>query len=410
MKKLQVYLALQIKRVSRAFPAIIIMTFLLAGAMGLLVWMKLQSTQDGSGQSKVKLGIVGNDEESYLGVGIYALEHLDSSRFTCEFRHLSEADAKQQLEKGEISGYFIIPDGFVRSIIDGENKQVTFISGSSQAGIGTILIEQLAASISRIITDTQAGIYSMHEFYLEYDELESLYSDETDLNMLYLQLIMNRNGMYQIDQISITNQLSAMGYYTCAMILLFLLLWGINCCRLFVREDMALPRLLAAQGMHATAQMFAEFAAYLFLMFLNYVCIAAALSGIMQITGISLTELEGGGLAGHFVFFLRLLPVLPVIASMQLLLYEIVSGIISGILLNFGFAICLGYLSGCFYPLAYFPEIIQKAAEIFPTGIALSYMTDCLKEKFPASFAGLFCWTVLFFVTAVLVRKRKLVK
>lgn len=408
MKKLHIYLILQLKRVVKAFPAIIMMTFLLFGALGLLVWMKLESRPDEGAQQRVKLGIVGEDEDSYLGVGIYALEHLDSSRFTCEFLHLQEEEAREQLEAGELSAYVVIPDGFVRSIINGENKQVTFTSGSSQAGIGTVLVNQLASAVSNVVTDTQAGIYAMHEFYMDYEELKELYSDEVDLNLRYLQMILNRQNLYQLEQISVTNRLSAGGYYLCAIILLFLLLWGINCCFLFVKSDMALPRLLAAEGFGCFLQVLAEFAAYLFLMFLNYAGIAAVLLTGSSAAGVIVPEFAGVGLAEQIGFLIRILPVLPVIAAMQLLLYEIVSSLISGILLNFGLAICLAYLSGCFYPLAYFPAGIQKFAEVSPTGIAFSYMTDCYETGISARAAGLLVWLGVFLLLTTRVRKRKL--
>lgn len=410
MKKLHIYLVLQLKRVMKAFPAIIMMTFLLFGALGLLVWMKLESRPDDGAQQRVKLGIVGEDEDSYLGVGIYALEHLDSSRFTCEFLHLQEDEAREQLEEGELSAYIVIPDGFVRSIISGENKQVTFTSGSSQAGIGTILINQLASAVSNVITDTQAGIYAMHEFYMDYEELEEIYTDEADLNLKYLQLILNRQNLYQIEQISVTNRLSAGGYYLCAILLLFLLLWGINCCFLFVKNDMALPRLLASEGFGCFQQVLAEFAAYLFLMFLSYAGIVAALLIGSRAAGATVPEFTGTGLAEQIGFLIRILPVLPVVAAMQLLLYEIVSSLISGILLNFGFAVCLAYLSGCFYPLAYFPIGIQKFAEVSPTGIALSYMTGCFETGISVRAAGLLAWLVVFLLLTIWVRKRKLEK
>lgn len=408
MKKLYIYLVLQIKRAAKAFPAIIAMTFLLFASLGLLVFAKLSNEAQGGEESRVKLGIVGEDEDSYLGVGIYALENLDSSRFTCEFSHLTEEEARRKLEAGELSAYIVIPDGFVRSIIDGENKRVTFISGSSQAGIGTVLVNQLASAVSNVITDTQAGIYSMHEFYMDYGELEELYSDEVDLNLKYLQLILNRENLYQIDKISVTNQLSVAGYYFCAMLLLFFLLWGINCCFLFVRKDMALPKLLASGGFPAWKQMLAEYAAYAFLMLLNYVCIAGVLLVGSRTARVTLPEFTGTGVLEQIGFLIRIFPVFLLVVAMQLFLYEMVSGLISGILLNFGFAISLAYISGCFYPLAYFPEGVQRIAKALPTGTALFYMINCFETGIPVQVAGVICWIAVFLLLAVWMRRKKL--
>ena len=137
MKKFGIYMRLQLKRMGKVFPAVFLVTVLLSVGIGLLVWMQLSAGRQDDNRQKIVLGIVGDTRDSYLGFGIYALEHLDSSRFTISFSELTEEEAAIQLESGKISGYIRIPDGFLDSIVSGRNMPVTFVRGGAQSGIGT---------------------------------------------------------------------------------------------------------------------------------------------------------------------------------------------------------------------------------------------------------------------------------
>ncbi|MBS6193986.1 MAG: ABC transporter permease [Clostridiales bacterium] len=397
MKKFGTYLKLQMKRMGKAFPTIFFMTVLLAGGFCLLAWMQVRLNREDPGKQKITLGIVGDTGDSYLGLGIYALEHMDSSRFALSFVELDEKEAGKQLEQGKISGYFCIPEGFVQSVVNGENLPVTFVGGGSQGGLGTELIRELSESVSAMITETQAGIYSMQEFYLEQDALETIYEDIERLNLRYFDVVLSREKLYEIKQTSGMEELPAEGYYFCAVFLVFLLVWGMNGGNLLVKKDMALAKVMASRGVGAAVQTGGEFLAFLMLMGANSLGIAAILAAA----------------AGKkiLLFVLGSWPVFLCVASMLFLLYNLVEDLISGLLLNFLGAVCLGYLSGCFYPLSYFPRTIQKFALIQPVGIGMNYMERYLLERqCGEQMWKLLGYTVLFLGISVYVRKKKLMR
>lgn len=409
MKKFCIYLELQVKRMANSFPAIFLMTVLLAGGFGLLAWMQVKISQDEPGKQKMILGVVGDTEDTYLGFGIYALEHLDSSRFELSFAYLEEEDAKKELERGRISGFVKIPDGFVQSVVNGENLPVTFVGGGSQSSIGSELVRELSDTVSEMITETQTGIYSMQEFYLEQDELETIYEDADRLNLRYFDVVLSRENIYQIKNVAGGQELSTGSYYLCAVFLIFLLIWGMNAGSLLVKKDMALGKVLSAGGIGAGIQTGGEFLAFLLLMGANCLGITVILAVAAGKVRLSAEELENGGAV--FSFILGCWPVFLCMASMLFFLYSLVEGLISGILLNFLGAVCLGYLSGCFYPLSYFPQTIQKIASYLPTGIGMKYMERyLLQRQYTGELWKLLAYTVLFFGTSVYIRKQKLMR
>ena len=71
---------------------------------------------------------------------------------------MDEASAKRALENQEISGYLLIPDQFVQSVMSGENKKITVVVGYGRYDVATLLVEELAKIVSSMITESQAGI------------------------------------------------------------------------------------------------------------------------------------------------------------------------------------------------------------------------------------------------------------
>lgn len=407
MRMFLIYLKLQLKRMVKTFPAIFFVTLLLGAGFGLLVWMQFRMDQEDTGKQKIALGVVGDTEDSYLGFGIYALENMDSSRYTLTFVRLEETEAARQLENGKISGYIRIPDGFVDSIVSGENKPVTYIGGGSQGGIGSQLIRELADTVSTLITESQTGIYSMQEFYLEQNALEAIYEDTNRLNLRYFDVLLGREKMYRVEEAAGGDACSTAGSYLCAAVVVFLMVWGMNGGILLVKNDMALGKILSAGGMNVWMQAGGEFAAYLCTMAANFLGLAAAI--IAAAGYFRLTVPEAGSVREFIRFTAGIWPVLLCIAAMQFLLYSLVSGLTGGLLLNFVGAVALGYLSGCFYPITFFPAGIQKASAWLPTGIGMKYMENHLRQVSGEGLSvKLVVYAVIFFAMAVLVNRKKL--
>ena len=162
------------------------------------------------------------------------------------------------------------------------------------------------------------------------------------------------------------------------MLVLFLLLWGIVCSPLFVKRSHALPKLLKSRGQNAFSQVLGEYIAYVVLMLGTLLLIFVLLAIAMEVTGFELSEWEGQGSGTLFMFFVQMIPVCMMISAMQFLVYETVSGMVGSVLAQFLIAISLGYLSGCLYPISFFPESIQKLAVFLPTGATVEYAGKCL--------------------------------
>ena len=408
MARFRIYLLAQMKRVKKALPAVLIMTLLLTGCIALISKVMLIADSSSEKKQKVQIGLVGDISGSYLGFGISALQHLDSSRFAIEFIEMEEEEARDRLNHGTLSAFVIVPEGFVEAAVRGENMPLTYVSTSGSLRLGSMIMNELVNTISSLLTESQNAIYGMQN-YLVNNGMSDIYWQATDeLYLRFLDFILGRTSVYELEIMGLSGNLSMIGYYLCGFTVLFLLLWGIAGSPLYIKKDHALPALLSSKGQNTLSQMAGEFVAYFVLMATSFLLVIVLVAVAMGLTGFTLPEWEREGIGILFGFYVKMLPVAAVICAMQLLLFELTSDMVSGILLQFLCALSLGYLSGCFYPISFFPESIQIVQPLLPTGVAVNYGGNLLMEESTViEMVLLLGYLVLFLVLATAVRKRK---
>lgn len=378
MAKCGKYICAQLKRVLKVFPTIIVTTLLLLLSMALLMWVVLEKNNSSEKKQMVQIGLTGDLEGSYLGIGIQTIQNLDSSKFAISFVDMTEEEAKEQLMQGKISAYVIVPDGFVESVTVGENLPITYVTSTGATGVGSMVMNELVDTISKLVVESQNAIYGAQSFMLE-KGMRDIYWDATDeLYLRIVNFILGRTQVYELETLGVANNLSLIGYYICSILVLFLLLWGIVSSPLFVKRSEALPKLLKARGQGACSQVLGEYVAYVALMLGTLVFIFILLAVAIPIAGIGPAEWEGEGISRLFLFLLQMIPVTMLISAMQFLIYEIVPGMVGSVFAQFLIALSLGYLSGCFYPIFFFPQSVQAASGWLPSGAAIQYAGKCM--------------------------------
>ncbi|MDE6602874.1 MAG: hypothetical protein K2K90_12100, partial [Lachnospiraceae bacterium] len=69
----------------------------------------------------------------------------------------------------------------------------------------------------------------------------------------------------------------------------------------------------------------------------------------------------------------------------------------------------MGYLSGYFYPSAFFPEKMQSLGAFLPSGAAARFVQAGVLGKIPAAAWGaVFLWLAVFLLLAAAVRKGRM--
>lgn len=412
------YFTTQLKRYVKGLPLIISITVLLLGAVGLISYSYMKERTESAEQNLAKIGVVGNLEGSYLGIGISAIESLDASQYTISFEEMTEEEAQDALSKGDIPVYIIVPDNFVEDIAEGKDVKLRMVGRGTQ-GIGGIIITELADVISVYINSSETAIYAMQSYMWNKGDREAFGSTADTFFMLEANNLFSRDSALEPILVGIGDGSTIVGYYACGIFLLFTLLMGISFCSVFVRRKKEVSRVLSSQGIYPWKQVAAEFVCYLLAMLLILAVIVAILSIAAKVLDIELAlwshkpgELRWLSTAAIiWQLYFKWLPAVIMLAALQFMIYELADGIVSSVLGQFLTALALGYAGGLFYPMSFFPILMQRAAQVLPTKVAMDYCQSALKwEMNGAGLAMLIIYMLIFLGISIWVRSIKLKK
>lgn len=402
-----VYLLAQLKRALKFAPAQLAADLLICACAGILGFLLVAQGALAAGGNRYRIGMVGDLSDSYLGFGIAALQRMDDSRFMIKLAGMSEEEAEEAFSRGELYAVMRVPDGLLESIVSGDNDRlITYTPAEGQKGLGTMVMGEITDIASALVTSSQSAIYAMQRVLADQGRGDEV-SRETDrLNLLLINLVLSRSGFCEVELLGYADGLSMECYYFCSAVLLFLLLAGLLNCAFFARRSAAIAPFLKARGVGAFLQILGEYLAYLCLVLLGGLCLSLPLAFALEREIIVIPEWEGMGASPFLIFLRALFPVAAMFAALQFFLYETAGGIVNGILLQLLCGIGLGYLSGYFYPSAFFPKNMRQIGGILPSGAAARYAQERLFGGGSADAVwAVFVWLAIFFALAVMVRR-----
>lgn len=375
--RFRIYLSLEIKKYLLSFPKIcggLCLILLLTGSYFLLY--QLYSTEQQE-QNIIQIGIAAEPDEPYLDWMIQTIESMEDLKYSCHFEFVSETEGMKRLQSGDYTALFLIPQDYIRSLIDGDEAILRIRFRRGQTSIADFLVKELGNAASQIMLDTQAGIYAMQDLYRE-NHWQNMSKDELSLNIRYLQKVLNRREIYAYEEIPATGTTADRTHYFAVAILSFLTALGFTCTAVLHREPNILIEKLHQSGLRHWQQILAKeiamilcFSGIYLLLSILLAALSPRISGMDNLLHQNTSGLHTVFLTGSKLF--AILPVLLVICAYILWIYEISPNNMSSILLLFISFICLAYLSGYFYPLSYLPDSVQHISAYLPTSVILNY-------------------------------------
>ena len=370
------YILLQTKRLLRYLPgAFCVILALLVGlgaAFGALVGNNAAADEN----QKVRIAIAGNADNVLLQMGLAAASSLDSTQFSLELVQMEEQEAHAALAQGRISAYAVLPEQFMEQAMDGNILPIRFVSTTGATGMVTIFKEEVSRVISGVVLEAQQGVYGMQKAMRDHD-IGKRGAHMTDLAFTYVQYVLARDKVYRVDSLGIADALGLEDYLLCGLAVLFLLLCCLPFAPLLIRTDLSFARMLAARGRPGALQALADFAVYF--------------AGLLALTAV-LPAL------GDLPFTMaQLLPVVFLAASLSFLLYTLATDLIGGVLLQFFATLALCFVSGCMYPVYFFPVSVQKVAAWLPPALARASLSAAITGQDTAApwlllgYGGVFC-------------------
>ncbi len=401
------YLGLQAKRMAKAYKSIIAFTaalLIIASAAG---YVMLVNKKDDESLKKVNIGIVGSREDEIISMGISLIKKTDTSKISIEFFECADEDeALRGMENAQLDAYVIIPPGFAESMVYGTNKKITYVMAKTGASMSSVLTKEVIEVLSNYIIETQIGATALCDYAqdLGYSNKQVIALD-VDMSVDYISTIVAREELSEIKEIGLGGNISSIGYYVCGFGTFFLLLYGISCCTLHSNSGSALKKVLYSRGYNTLCQILGEYIPFMISALITLMLPALIAGVASSYLEFGIPETEYMIFADYIALPFRIIPAIFAVTALQFLIYELISGVINSVLVQFAVALILGYAGGCFYPIYFFPNIIRLITGILPTGAAL----NCFIGVFAASpdiNATLICllWGIALLALSVLAR------
>lgn len=373
------YFCLQFRRLIKLSPYIFLVTLAFLLVIFLCGYGYFINKKNNPENQKIQIGIVGESDIKRLQMGFMALENFDETKHIFNFQLMSEKEAITALNNDDILAYLIFPDTFIDNILAGNVKTVSFVTKSSVSGLDLLLKEEFTKAVSVLLEEAQKGVYGI-QFLLDNNGF-SRYSLKylNEMNIEYISFIINRNLMYEVEEIGVGEKLNFIEYIISGLIVFLLMLFFLPFTFLFTQKDYSLNQLLQANGISSIKQILSEAFAlttfqsiYIFIIFL---LVKLFFSKILP-------ALLPSFIALFFLIFL--------FSCFTLFICEISGNILNSIILQFLLTVFLCYISGCFYPIFTMPKIFQQVSCILPTGRSFRLIAALIESNKISNYMNIF--------------------
>ena len=395
------YFYLQWKRFLRLLPGAICVALILLGGLSAALALLTQQSGSDENNQKVRMALCGNAEDGLLEMGLTILESFDSTRFAIEILQMEEPEAAKALARGTIAAYVVIPEEFISEAFHGNILPLRLVSTNGASGIVSVFKEEITRMVSVLLLDAQRGVFGLIDSF----EPQSVpyRQDLVDgLAIEYVEFVFARGNAYSTRQLSITGALQFAEYLVCGLSVLFVLLVCLPFTPLLIRQNEALGLMLRSKGRSTVAQILCDFAAWLLTLLCLFLLLGIGAAVALRVFLPDLAEqLDLWKIAG------RLLPVVIMAASFGFFLCGLSRDLISGVLVHFFGVIALCFVSGCMYPVTFFPERVQSLVAWLPTGIAQAQLSTCFTGRSPQTHTlRLLAYSAAFVIIGILIRCR----
>ncbi len=401
MKK---YIILQSKRTLRYIPGALCVVLVILLGLLMAYSAMMQTNEQSENNQKISVAIAGSNDDPLIDMALSAVAAFDSSRFSMDISLMESEQAKQALRSGKIQAYVDVPEGFIDNAMSGKIIPLKLVTTAGSSGLINIFRDEITDVISEVLLSAQNGVYGLNTAmhangYSSTERVEQMNA----LNMRYVNCVLTRDGVYTVEELGVGNGLAFADYLICGLMTLLLLLACLPFAPLMIRQDHSLGRMLASKGRGATMQAVADFGCY-------FVWLMLMLVGVISVTVLCMSGNEASVFARITATdMMYLLPVLLLVTSMSYMLYSLASDLIGGVLLQFFVTVALCFVSGCMYPVFFFPESVQRLATVLPTGVARTVLSGCITDSVDTTALLLLLgYSVAFIAIGVLLHVRRI--
>jgi len=219
MKAGFLYFKLQCKRYSRILPVILTESLLIAAFIVILGSVSMKVLGESRAFAQIEVGVVSKEDAALTGLLVSFVEGMDSFEENCSFVLMDEDKAYEALERGDLYAAVFLPEGVLESILNGTNIPAKVVLSRACSELETAVFKEVADAGGRLLSIAQAGIYAADALCIELKCRELIPQAENYLNDAYLEYALNRETIFELEEVSATGKVGVIVYYGISLLL-----------------------------------------------------------------------------------------------------------------------------------------------------------------------------------------------
>lgn len=149
--------------------------------------------------------------ERYMG-------HMEDIAQYCRITAMDREAAAAALKSGDVIAVLVLPEDFIQGVMWGENPDLRLIVAGDRP-LESLLMLWVGQSACDILSAFQSGVYAVLDLY-EQAQPPGLTRDRVvaDINLRYIRLALDRESLFQVQEISATGTLPIFLHYALALL------------------------------------------------------------------------------------------------------------------------------------------------------------------------------------------------
>ena len=140
MKQRMRYLYMEINKMMRMLPRMLLQAILLMGIIGMIAFCGVKSMDKEPLAVKVDIAVVMQENNAMTRMAVGFVEGMESVSQFCTFRQVSEEEGFALLQEGKVAAVLVLPEQLVEGILNGQNPSVQ-IYFAKEAGLEAMLFK-----------------------------------------------------------------------------------------------------------------------------------------------------------------------------------------------------------------------------------------------------------------------------
>lgn len=373
MKRFAVLAGLEAKKAVRLIPRLsagALFMLIIVLAVGYTANGLLNEKPDVSDKPVASVGVVCYDESNMMELAKNMITSIKSISETVNIEFVSEEAAMDGLESGKYIVVAVIPENVIADIMSGKNTPVE-VRFQPNAGYEAAAVKEVTDAAVNMLAASQAGIYSVYDFYGEHLR-RSYISDALDrLNSRYIKTVLLREELFENTEVVATGELGVMEYYMISGIVLFLFLFGMNSLTFMEDYRREVTAALEQNGVGIMKQVIARFTGILCV----YGIFAAMSTAVLAYA-------SGTDIWTTVKLMAAILPIIAAVAAIVLAVQIYVANRTAAVMLMFLLAVLQSFVTGGFIPQLMLPREVSAAGRFTPAHYMIEQLRIvCMEER-----------------------------